>query len=164
MGASGAIAGVIGAYWVVAGARTRIRTLVWIIRPRVYMIPAGVFVAIWIASQLHGIAQSPGRASGIAWYCHLGGFAGGVGTMFLMRDRTARRLIQTRHGSAEFEEVAVPVEENIAADDSPLTAVCPYCQTEVSADTCLASNLARCPNAACGRLVLLEQPLAASGR
>ena len=38
VGASGAIAGVIGAYWVAFGARTRIRTLVWIIRPRVVLI------------------------------------------------------------------------------------------------------------------------------
>jgi len=164
VGASGAIAGVIGAYWVVSGARTRIRTLVWIIPPRTCMIPAGVFVAIWIFSQLIGITESPSGAGGVAWYAHLGGFAVGVGTMFLMRGRTARRLVDSRHGTVEFEEPAVPLDQDIAADDSAMTAVCPYCQTEVSAETCLASGLARCPNASCGRLVLLERPPAVSRR
>jgi len=161
VGASGAIAGVIGAYWVVAGARTRIRTLVWIIRPRIYMIPAGAFVAFWIFCQIKGITESQGGAAGVAWYCHLGGFAAGACTMVLMRGRTARQLILSRDGTTVFKEPAKRRDRDIP-DGSATTAECPYCHTEVSAETCLAPNLARCPNASCGRLVLLERPLAAS--
>ncbi|HVU88308.1 MAG TPA: rhomboid family intramembrane serine protease [Pirellulales bacterium] len=164
VGASGAIAGVIGAYWVLAGARTRIRTLVWIIRPHVFMIPAGLFVAFWIYTQIDGVTRSPHSAVGTAWYCHLGGFGAGVVTMLLLRGRTARRLINTRFGTTEFQEPAVRRDPSIAADAAAGTAACPYCGTEVTAETCLAPNLARCPNASCGRLVLLERPLAASSR
>ncbi|MES1213446.1 MAG: rhomboid family intramembrane serine protease [Singulisphaera sp.] len=160
VGASGAIAGVIGAYWVAAGARTRIRTLIWIIRPRIYMIPAGAFVAFWIFCQIDGVTQSSAGASGIAWYAHLGGFVAGVGTMLLMRGHTARRLVLSRHGTTEFVERPKNTGRRSAADEEPTTAVCPYCHTEVTAETCLAPNLARCPNASCGRLVLLDHPLA----
>jgi len=164
VGASGAIAGVIGAYWVAYGARTRIRTLVCLFPPRTWMIPSGVFVAIWLFSQLVGITDSSGDGGGVAWYAHLGGFAAGAGTMLLMRGRTARRLVQFRDGSAEFKEVVAPSDQDTTADDSPLTARCPYCHTEVSVETSLASNLSRCPNTSCGRLVLLEPPLAVSAR
>lgn len=164
VGASGAIAGVIGAYWVAFGAKTRIRTLIWPLPPRSCMIPAGVFVAIWLISQLKGLTDSAEGAAGIAWYAHLGGFAIGVCTMLLMRGRTARRLVQYRDGTAMFEESAVASDQEVEVDDSAPTAVCPYCYTEVSGETGLASNLARCPNASCGRLVLLEQSLAVSSR
>jgi membrane associated rhomboid family serine protease len=163
VGASGAIAGVIGAYWVAFGARTRIRTLIWIIRPRVYMIPATAFVAFWIYTQIDGVTSSGSRANGVAWYCHLGGFAAGAVTMVFMRGRTARRLINTRHGTSEFVDSVAP-RDPYTSPDSEMKGVCPYCHTEVSAETSLASNLARCPNEACGRLVLLEPQLAAGRR
>ena len=163
VGASGAIAGMIGAYWVAFGASTRIRTLVWIIRPRVYMIPAGVFVAIWIGFQLKGILESSPEGGGVAWFCHLGGFLAGAGTMLILRHRNAREMVQNRQGDVVFLDRPGKADQH-DADDYIMLATCPYSHTEVTDETSIAPNLARCPNTACGRMVLLERHVLVESR
>jgi len=76
IGASGPVAGVLGAYAVsVPLGRLRLA------RPRVEL-PALVFLVGWIAIQLHsGVG---GEVTGVAWAAHLGGFASGVGLGWAM--------------------------------------------------------------------------------
>ena len=77
IGASGAIAGVMGAY-LILHPRSRILTLIpIIIFPWFVEIPAYFFIGIWFALQLLNAAGSQG-AGGIAWWAHIGGFIFGI--------------------------------------------------------------------------------------
>ncbi|KXG77545.1 Rhomboid protease GluP [Fervidicola ferrireducens] len=83
VGASGAIAGVMGAYFVLFPT-ARIITLIptFFILPLFVHIPAVVYLFLWFLTQLYyGTAYSVigGTAvSGVAWWAHIGGFVGGV--------------------------------------------------------------------------------------
>ncbi len=94
IGASGAIAAVMGAYFVLY-PRARIVSLVvlifWI---RVVSIPAFVYLALWFALQLISGALELGGTSaaegGVAWWAHAGGFAFGMtGVWLLLQPRRA---------------------------------------------------------------------------
>lgn len=81
IGASGAIAGVIGAY-AVSFPRARITLLVpIIIIPLIFTVPAVVYAVVWFGIQLlQGAweALRPGMGGGIAWWAHIGGFVAGL--------------------------------------------------------------------------------------
>lgn len=78
IGASGAIAGVMGAYLILY-PRSKILTLIpIIIIPWFIEIPAFFFIGIWFVLQLINAAGSQGGAGGIAWWAHIGGFIFGI--------------------------------------------------------------------------------------
>ncbi len=81
IGASGAIAGVLGAYFVLFPS-ARVLTLVpLIILPWLVEIPAFIFLGIWFLTQVSSGLLSMGAAGafgGIAWWAHIGGFAFGA--------------------------------------------------------------------------------------
>ena len=80
IGASGAIAGVMGAYaWLYPHAK--VQTLIpLIVIIQVIILPAPLFLGIWFALQTYsGItAVAGGAATGVAWWAHIGGFAAGA--------------------------------------------------------------------------------------
>jgi len=78
IGASGAIAGVMGAYFILF-PRSRILTLIPILFiPYFIEIPAYFFLGIWFALQFLSAAGSGGAAGGVAWWAHIGGFVFGM--------------------------------------------------------------------------------------
>ncbi|WP_306303930.1 rhomboid family intramembrane serine protease [Desulfosarcina cetonica] len=78
IGASGAIAGVMGAYFILYPS-SRILTLIpIIIIPWFVEIPAFFFIGIWFVLQVFNVAGSSGGAGGIAWWAHIGGFLFGI--------------------------------------------------------------------------------------
>jgi len=84
VGASGAIAGVLGAYFVLY-PRARVITLVPLfILPWFVEIPALVYLGIWFLTQLFSGLVNLGRLGagmdfgGIAWWAHIGGFVFGL--------------------------------------------------------------------------------------
>lgn len=78
IGASGAIAGVMGAYFILY-PKSRILTLIPILFiPWFVEIPAFFFLGIWFVLQFLNAAGSPGHAGGIAWWAHIGGFVCGI--------------------------------------------------------------------------------------
>lgn len=83
IGASGAIAGVLGAYLLLY-PHSRILTLIPILfYPLFVHIPALVYLAVWFLLQLaSGILafgqEAAGAAGGIAWWAHVGGFVAGM--------------------------------------------------------------------------------------
>jgi membrane associated rhomboid family serine protease len=81
LGASGAIAGVMGAFLVLY-PRVRVLTLVFIIFFITTVdIPAAFMLAYWFLIQLASGLYSAGRfsdAGGVAWFAHVGGFLAGV--------------------------------------------------------------------------------------
>ena len=87
IGASGAIAGVLGAYAVLL-PRDRVLTLIGFF---VIPIPAFFFLAVWIALQLWDGGLSilaPQGGGGTAFFAHIGGFAFGLATITLVKQRS----------------------------------------------------------------------------
>ncbi len=78
IGASGAIAGVMGAYFILY-PHSRILTLIpIIIFPWFVEIPAVFFLGFWFVLQVLNAASSSAEAAGIAWWAHIGGFVFGM--------------------------------------------------------------------------------------
>jgi len=76
VGASGAIAGVLGAY-LVLHPRAQVLTFVFLVLyVRIMYLPAAVLLGIWFAMQL--FSAFTGGGAGVAWYAHIGGFLVGV--------------------------------------------------------------------------------------
>ena len=81
IGASGAIAGVMGAYFILY-PRAKVLTLVPIFFFLHFVeLPAFLFLGIWFLFQFLSAAGSSAQAGGIAWWAHIGGFMFGI--MFL---------------------------------------------------------------------------------
>lgn len=78
IGASGAIAGVMGAY-LILHPNAKILTLIPIIFiPWFVEIPAFFFLGLWFVLQFISAAGSHGGVGGIAWWAHIGGFIFGI--------------------------------------------------------------------------------------
>lgn len=92
VGASGAIAGVMGAYLVLFP-----KAKVVSVFPILFFIPitlrATIFLAIWFVSQFALV----GGESGVAWEAHVAGFAFGALAALVMRRRLLDRLEAKRH-------------------------------------------------------------------
>ena len=85
VGASGAISGIMGAYFI-QYPKARIKTLVVLGWFHVWRIPAWVFLGIWTGMQFLGLGlQQQEAADGIAYAAHLGGLFAGLGLVFLFR-------------------------------------------------------------------------------
>ena len=85
IGASGAIAGVMGAY-ILLYPKATVETIIPL--PFLFTsfaVPAPVFLGIWFLLQIFNGASSGGEASGVAWWAHIGGFVAGLAAAgFLM--------------------------------------------------------------------------------
>lgn len=89
IGASGAIAGVLGAYLVMF-PKTRVRTLILAFRfIRIVELPALVVLGLWFVLQIFsGLASVTSMATGgVAWFAHIGGFVIGLLAGALVRKR-----------------------------------------------------------------------------
>jgi membrane associated rhomboid family serine protease len=93
LGASGAIAGVLGCYVYLFPLSRIIVVLPVLFFPVFFELPAIVFAGLWFAVQVHqGTVEllAPRVGGGIAWWAHAGGFAAGFLLAPLLR-RSARR-------------------------------------------------------------------------
>lgn len=77
IGASGAIAGVMGAYFLLYPGAKILTLIPILIFPLFIQIPAFVFLGIWFFLQFIN-AAGQGAGSNIAWWAHVGGFISGV--------------------------------------------------------------------------------------
>jgi membrane associated rhomboid family serine protease len=91
LGASGAIAAVMGAF-IVTYPRDQIKSVLFLfVFFRVTLIPAALLIGFWFLTQLvHAGAVAPVKSGGVAYLAHVGGFIFGAVTcrLFEMR-RTA---------------------------------------------------------------------------
>jgi membrane associated rhomboid family serine protease len=88
VGASGAIAGVLGAY-LVLHPNAQVLTFVFlVVFIRIMYLPAAVLLGIWFAIQL--FSAFTGGGAGVAWYAHIGGFLVGVLLISIVAGGTGR--------------------------------------------------------------------------
>jgi membrane associated rhomboid family serine protease len=85
IGASGAIAGILGAYLMLY-PRANVHVFVWIvIFFRIVNVPAWILLGLWFAMQLvSGVARGP-ESPGVAFWAHVGGFVTGMILLILLR-------------------------------------------------------------------------------
>jgi membrane associated rhomboid family serine protease len=97
IGASGAIAGVMGCYFVLF-PRARVVALVPIfIFIQVIVLPAPFFLGFWFLLQFfQGTLSVTSAAGGVAWWAHIGGFVAGVAMGLLVAVRGRMRESRDR--------------------------------------------------------------------
>ena len=91
LGASGAIAAILGAY-IVLYPRAKVLTLVFIILiVTVIELPAWAMLGVWFAEQAAfgaaGLTTATGSGGGVAYFAHVGGFVFGLITIRLLAKR-----------------------------------------------------------------------------
>jgi len=89
IGASGAVAGVLGAYFVTY-PHSRVLALVPLLFIITFMeLPAVLFLFLWIGLQLvNGLIGIAGAQNMVAWWAHVGGFAAGMVLIKILADRS----------------------------------------------------------------------------
>jgi hypothetical protein len=101
LGASGAIAAVLGAYFVLYPG-SRVRT--WIFPIFFVKIPAWIFLGLWFLYQLieanFGLFSTSANGGGVAFFAHVGGFIFGLVTIRLLTG--AGRVEEPSPDSASF--------------------------------------------------------------
>ena len=95
LGASGAIAAVMGAF-LVTYPRDQIRTLLFIfVFARIRFIPAALLIGFWFLTQLfHAGAVAQVQTGGVAYLAHIGGFIFGAVTAHFFEN--SRRILLTQ--------------------------------------------------------------------
>ncbi|GHC49349.1 rhomboid family intramembrane serine protease [Gemmobacter tilapiae] len=113
VGASGAIAGVMGGYLLLF-PRAKIDVfLFFIIFFRIIPVPAWIVLGIWLILQLYSSFAISAEASGVAYFAHLGGFAAGVVLLLpLWLRRGGRRFWARTEGHPPHPEAHYPFEKS----------------------------------------------------
>jgi hypothetical protein len=84
IGASGAIAGVLGGYLRRLPKSPILTIVFWKLRPETVYIPAFVWLGLWLGLQFYGLKNG----GAVAWMAHLGGFFIGLATVNLFTPLT----------------------------------------------------------------------------
>lgn len=101
LGASGAIAGVLGGYLILFPHQA-VRVLMW---GRIVEVPALITIGLWGLMQfLGGFGQlsSAGDRGGVAYMAHVGGFIAGIVLVFFFRNQHPQQPVRRR--SPEYDE------------------------------------------------------------
>jgi len=106
VGASGAIAGVLGAYFVLFPLSRIIVLFPVLFWPFFFELPAVMYLFFWFLMQLFGGTAAlvrPGNQGGIAWWAHVAGFGAGVALhrFFLLPRRRRPRGYEPDEGGIE---------------------------------------------------------------
>ena len=94
VGASGAIAGVLGAYMIkFPKARVHVLAVIFIFITRI-VVPAQLVLGLWFLMQLSGGLGSLGfdTTGGIAWFAHIGGFIVGISTLRIFQTINIKKI------------------------------------------------------------------------
>ena len=160
IGASGAISGAIGAYFITFGPLACIRLgmyggfltgFEWI----KFKIPASAYVFFWIIiPQLFGLSDSQETGdTSIAYYAHIGGFVAGMVSLRFMAWDARRKLTLNSEGQLEIDAADPHLHAGGFQLASISLAACPYCEGALSDDNRIDETMYRCPHEQCKRLI-----------
>jgi len=93
IGASGAIAGVLGGYFLLYPTARVLTAVIFVIFIRLIYLPAWILLGFWIILQLIQGTASLGMSDpvgNVAWFAHLGGFLTGVVMVLFFRKRRVK--------------------------------------------------------------------------
>lgn len=170
IGASGAIAGVMGGYMTLFGFSAKIKMFMLLaVLPVTFFVPAGLFGFLWIMQQMyHASIDVEGALSGVAWMAHVGGFMIGMATIWVFRNQTDQVVMtegdRSYFGKRSETEVAKspdwgespqPELEAEAGETGFQPRPCEYCGMEVTENDLIGERLIRCPGPACAQLIYL---------
>lgn len=100
VGASGAIAAVLGAY-LVTYPRASVQVVIPIvIIPFFTRVPAVLMMVMWFVTQLIGVgsvSSATGGEGGVAYWAHIGGFVAGLALVFVFRGRRRSHDLNRRY-------------------------------------------------------------------
>ena len=110
VGASGAIAGVMGGYLLLF-PRARVDVLfIFVIFCRIFAIPAWIVLLIWFGMQLFNGAITPTTGDPVAYFAHVGGFVGGLAlTLPLWLHRGGPRYWSRTQGQPQHPAASYPI-------------------------------------------------------
>jgi membrane associated rhomboid family serine protease len=103
VGASGAIAGVMGAYFILFPHARVVVMVPVLFYPLFFEVSAVTYLLIWALSQVFSgtlAIAGPGEVQGVAWWAHVGGFTAGLilHPLFVQPRRAIRRLQPDEYG------------------------------------------------------------------
>jgi membrane associated rhomboid family serine protease len=100
VGASGAIAGVLGGYALLF-PRARIqRVLVRLVFVQLIDVPAWIWLGLWLGAQVVSALLAGAQQVGVAWFAHVGGFVAGLLRIRAFVPARKRGPAPSRHGVA----------------------------------------------------------------
>lgn len=113
IGASGAVAGVMGAYLLLYPHANVVSLVPFLYILQTMVIPAPVFLGLWFVMQLLQGTFSVGsaEATGVAWWAHTGGFVSGILVAWVMTKsgRTRPQVVVVRPGTDRgFNQIRTP--------------------------------------------------------
>ena len=132
IGASGAVAGVMGAYFLLHPTAKILTLIPIIIIPWFVEIPAFFFLGLWFLLQLLNASADPGSGGGIAWWAHIGGFICGIILLkvFILLPSTGAtsqvRKMTARKKSHRFQMARPSTTDKSAGDLYASIAISPY--------------------------------------
>jgi len=175
VGASGAIAGLIGAYTVIYGLGSKIRMMGMVLLHFFFFyVPAALFGVVFILIQISHTSDDL-EGGGVAWWCHIGGFVAGAivaaickkdmewelvgGSTDTVRMMSAEEIAKEQALEEELKErkaaglssIVVPLSESELA---PPPTACEYCNAELKEENQVGEQLFRCSG--CQRMVYLS--------
>ena len=174
VGASGAIAGLVGAYTVTYGPASKIKLmLVFLFRPYFFYVPAALFGIIWMLMQVANASQG-GCGGGVAWWAHIGGFVAGAALAFVCKGEVGEivagsgetvKLMSAEEKAEEearqeeirdrkangLSAIVIPLQE---AELAPPPTVCDNCNAELLEENKIGDQLYSCSS--CQRMTYLS--------
>lgn len=88
IGASGAIAGILGAYLILF-PQARVMTLIFLfVFIEIVPVPAAFFLLLWFFLQVMNV----GLGGGVAWFAHIGGFLAGIVLVQVFKPRRRQKV------------------------------------------------------------------------
>ena len=117
VGASGAVAAMMGSYAVLLGYKAKVKVLIWFFGPRIINIPAPIFAGLWIFPQLIEVSEKGVvDGGGVALISHIAGFFVGGFIGAAMKKSFNSRICEQQDGTIAINSV----EKNKQMDEREL--------------------------------------------
>ena len=93
VGASGAISGILGAYFIRFPKAKVDMLFIFFFFIKVFRVPAPVMLGVWFLMQIFsGLGSLERHGGGVAWFAHIGGFVAGMVLIFAFEKKGNKRI------------------------------------------------------------------------